>query len=170
MKIKKINKNRVIKYLLIPILIVHTQSYALPEDKSAPLELKAESAQFDQTQGIGRYEGNVVLQQGTLELKADRGLMYLKDGELDKIEAFGNPILIKYLPDANKPWLEGQGKKLIYFPQTGILKISDQVEFIQGSDHFIGDEVEYNTITDQINAKSTSDRPIKFIIQPQKNK
>ncbi|GBU09579.1 lipopolysaccharide export system protein LptA [Gammaproteobacteria bacterium] len=139
---------------------------ALPEDKSLPMELSSDSADYDQIKGIGVYKGNVLVKQGSLEVYADIGYIYTIDKVLDRIEAEGAPIKMKYLPDVNKEWVNGEGKILHYDAKTGIITISKNAKFTQGGDVITGDSMSYDTNNDIIRAKSGSNERVKMIIQP----
>ena len=64
-------KNRTLATLLLS-LIVSASAFALPEDQTKPIELEADQAKLNNKTGISEYIGNVIVIQGTAELRADR--------------------------------------------------------------------------------------------------
>jgi Uncharacterized protein conserved in bacteria len=76
-------------------LILSTLSgwtFALPEDRDQPIEINADSAVINEKENRARYEGAVVVTQGTLKLNGDVvDLSTNESGEVDSFVATGGP-------------------------------------------------------------------------------
>ncbi len=140
-------------------------SMALPEDKTLPFELTSDSAQFDQAKGLGIYKGNVLLKQGTMEIRSTESRVYMVNQELEHIEGDG-PITMKYLPDLAKPWINGQGEKLHYDAKTGIVTLTGKAKMVQGEDEITGDVMTYDVNKDVVRAVGSGKNQVRIEIKP----
>ena len=91
-------------------ITLFSSAYALPEDSSLPIQITADTGGYDQKINEGFYDSNVIMTQGTLEIKADHAKFTMVNDELDQVIATGKLIKIKYLPEKNKPWVLGEGE------------------------------------------------------------
>lgn len=139
---------------------------ALPEDRDKPIQIEADSAELDQNAGVITYTGNVVVVQGTMRLVADTGKIFLVEGEFQRMEATGNPTTFRYQPDVDKEVIDGEGRRVEYNVETGLVTVTDNARFTQGQDEFNGDYIEYDLSTDIIRADSKDGGRIRLVIQP----
>ncbi len=146
-------------------------SHALPEDSSLPIQITADEVNYDQQTGEGVYKNNVIMTQGSLEIRADIAKFIMENNALSYVEAKGNLIKIKYLPEKDKPWVLGEGRTLEYYPNQNRLILKTDAKLVQEKDTVVADQIEYDTIAKKVKAhgKSKSDR-VFFEIQPNKNK
>lgn len=149
------------------VLSVCTLAYSLPEDSQLPIQITSDTGGYDHQIGEGFYENNVVMTQGTLEIKSDHAKFTMKDDELDYVIATGKLIKIKYLPDKEKPWIFGEGEILEYFPKKNLLVLKNKAKIEQGEDIVEASRLEYNTVEQKVKALSGSktDR-VFFEIKP----
>lgn len=168
---RRANKQRV--SVLIPLLALLaagllSRAIALPDDRRQPINLEADSANFDQRTGVSEYRGNVLLSQGSLRLAADNAKVFINDGSFRRMEADGSPTQFSYQPEASKPPIEGSGRRVTYNVKTGIVIVSGNAYFIQGGDKFSGETIEYNLIKDTISARGDGKTGrIKITLQPE---
>ena len=62
-------------------------TWALDSDKEQPIQIVADVAVRDEVAGETRYEGNVVLTQGSLQITADKLSIQHSDSGADRIVA-----------------------------------------------------------------------------------
>ena len=152
--------------LLAPTLVL-----GLPEDRDQPIQLEADTAHWDQNTGISTYEGNVVITQGSMRLFADTAVIYLNEGEFQRMEADGNPVRFRYKPAVNKEEIFGKGQHATYDVTDALITVSDNAHFTQGGDEFTGDHVEYDLEKDLVKARGASGGGrVQFTIQPRNEK
>lgn len=150
---------------LLFLNVIFDFAVALPEDKTLPFELTSDSAQFDQAKGLGVYKGNVLLKQGTMEIRSTESRVYMVNQELEHIEGDG-PIKMKYLPEITKPWINGQGEKLHYDAKTGIVTLTGNAKIIQGEDEISGDVMTYDVNKDIVRAVGDGKKQVRIEIKP----
>ena len=139
--------------------------FALPEDRDQPISLKADSASFDQRTGVSTYQGHVEINQGTMNLAADKATVYFtNEGTFQRMEAEGAPSRFRYQPSRNKPHIEGVGKRIVYNAAKAEVVVSGKAHFVQGRDEFTGPVIVYDLTKDVVNASGG----VQFIIHPTK--
>lgn len=147
---------------LLPLLV-----FALPEDRSQPIQLEANRGQIDQKTGVSTYEGNVIISQGSMRMNAEVATIHIKDGGFQRMEATGNPVNLRYRPNANKPEIIGTSQRVEYDVPSAKVIMSGNAKLTQGQDTFTGERVEYDLKGDVVRARGAGDSGrIQFIIQP----
>ncbi|MGF1529707.1 MAG: lipopolysaccharide transport periplasmic protein LptA [Candidatus Competibacterales bacterium] len=141
---------------------------ALPEDRDQPIYLEADNAEFDQQSGTMVYRGNVVLTQGSLGLMADQATLYTRDGELQRMEATGQPVRFRYTHAHDKPQINGEGSRVEYdVSDAQVVVTGDPVRFTQGGDVITGARAVYHLTTDRVTMEGLGER-IKIELAPRR--
>lgn len=157
--------------LLITFWMFASYCYALPEDQNLPIKITSKEGSYNQETGMGVYKDDVIMTQGTLEIKADIATFNMVDDELNHVEATGNLIKIKYLPELDKPWIYGEGLELEYKPKEDLLILKKNAKITQDKDTMVADKIEYNIKTKKMRALSNSNKDrIIFKIEPKGTK
>ncbi|MFT4021518.1 MAG: lipopolysaccharide transport periplasmic protein LptA [Acinetobacter sp.] len=100
-------------------------AYALPSDRNQPVSLVADRATYNDKTGYTTYTGNVVIEQGTMKLQADSVTAQLnKDRQISTVTALGRPARFQQKTDANKGLAKGEGQKIVYNADTGIITLT----------------------------------------------
>ena len=79
-------------------LLLSSGTTALESDRDQPIQIVADVAVRDELAGETRYEGNVVLTQGSLVITADTLSIRHNTDEADKIVAIGKPATLVQQP------------------------------------------------------------------------
>ncbi len=148
---------------------------ALESDSSQPINIEADAATYDEAKGETIYTGNVHTTQGSLDVLADKMIVYQKSGKTEKIVAFGKPAKLKQTPEPGKPDWHGLGQRAEYFPDTGILILYDNALAWQGekadtSDRVASDRIEYDSRNSVMKAGTPSaagSRRVHVTLQPE---
>lgn len=100
-------------------------TFALPSDRSQPVSLVADKATYNDKTGYTTYTGNVVIEQGTMKLQADSVTAQLnKNRQISTVTASGRPARFQQKTEANKGFAKGEGQKIVYNADTGIITLS----------------------------------------------
>ena len=75
---------------------------ALDSDRDQPIQIEADIAVRDESAGETRYEGNVILTQGSLRITADRISIKHDSAAADKIVAIGQPATLVQQPASDQ--------------------------------------------------------------------
>lgn len=161
--------NKIINiYTAVSIALLMSVANALPEDSALPIQITADMGGYDQQLNEGFYDKNVVMTQGTLEIRADNAKFSMVDNELEQVIANGQLIKIKYLPEKDKPWVYGQGEILEYFPKKNLLILKKNAKLTQDTDIVEANVIEYNTLEKKVRALSDANKSdrVFFEIKP----
>lgn len=124
--------------------IAAAQAYAKNKTNSHKVDIQARYLLLDDNQGISTYEGNVVFTKGTLVIKADTMTLYYDGEKLSKVLILGSPADVRHQPD-NEAQVHSQAKKMEYLLAEDKLTLTGQAFVTQGSRHFSGETIEYDT-------------------------
>jgi lipopolysaccharide export system protein LptA len=144
------------------------QSRALSSDKDQPIELEADGVELDEGRGVSVYRGNVVLNQGTMRLNADRLTVTHTGTRPTKIVAEGRPVRFRQLPDDSKEFVYGRAQRAEYSVDSEELVLIGDARLEQGKDSFQSDRIVYNRIKSRIKAGAAAEgkERVKITITP----
>ena len=116
-------------------------------DRDKPVNLEADTVTLDDIRKVSVYEGNVILSQGTILLRADRVQTTQSDAGLDKAVATGRPVAFRQKLDGQDEFIEGFADRIEYSGTTGQLELIGQARLRRGSDELRGAQISYNANT-----------------------
>ena len=85
--------------VLLLLLALLGSSTALAADTNHPIEITADPAMREEPSGKTTYRGDVVLTQGSLEIRADRLVFGFDADDTTLITATGNPATLRQQPE-----------------------------------------------------------------------
>lgn len=114
------------RILVTCFLLSSFSVWALKDDFKQQIFIDADNAVLEQD--ISVYTGNVVVNQGGMQIKSSRLEVYLDDRKPDKVIATGNPVYMKQVVEAGK--LERHGKSSIaeYFINQSLIVLKGNAE------------------------------------------
>jgi len=137
----------------------------LSTDRNQSLNIEADKAQLDNLKGFTIYSGNVIVNQGTLQLFADKvTLTYNAEKQVQTIiaESNGQMVRFKQLLD-NKEEVRAQAKKMEYLAKDEILHLKQDAQVWKAKDTVSGQHIVYDSKRAQVTA---SEGRVKVIIEP----
>lgn len=129
--------------LVFGLLLGAVAAQALPEDRSQPIHISADKALRDEKQGFTVYEGNVRMQQGSLQITAQRLTVFHQVEEADRILAEGNPAHMQQRPEPEKSLMHARGKTIEYFKSEERVLLRENASVEQDGSKVTGDSIEY---------------------------
>lgn len=163
-----------LRYLAIVAIIATTglaaamDAHALREDRNQPIRISANAVTVDQKTGVTRYQGDVVIQQGSLHIAADRVVIRQGKGEIESLSAFGNPVTFRQRPDGEAQEIKGSAARLQYSAGDQILHLYDDVALQRGDDVLHSATLHYDLDNDRLQAESDPNTRVYTVIQPRK--
>lgn len=133
-------------------------SMGLESDKSQPITIQADYAEISEAVGTAIYQGNVQLNQGSLQIYSDRIVVFSNDKKkVEKVVATGSPASFEQQLESNKPKVVAKANDIEYQPLNSKLILSHQAELTQGDNLFEGERIEYNIKLQILNASGDID-------------
>ena len=146
-------------------------AFALSTDRDQPIELEADRAELDNATGVSTYTGNVVVTQGTMRLEADKLILQTVDGDIESMEATGQPAYFRQRPDGEDQDVEGGGRRIDYRSSDAKVVLTGEAWVNQGKDELRGARIEYDIDADRVLAsrEQEGEQRVRIIIQPRKS-
>lgn len=171
------NNRQLISLLLASLLTL--PALALESDAAEEITIKSDRAELDRKAGTAIYIGDVILEQGTLKITADRITLFSNEQrELTKAVAIGLPAHFQQQMEEEKGLTQAQGKTITYLtPKKHVTLLGDATLKQEGS-VFTGETIIYDIFSENVSAKGetqtelnpdSEQKPsrVKMIIQPE---
>mgnify|MGYP001756923201 CR=1 FL=1 len=154
-------------FLATSLALISQQATALPSDANQPIRLTADKATYSESTNITTYSGNVVITQGTLKITADNIVVHLSDNRsINAVIATGSPATFQQVVTAEKGLAVGQGNKIEYNAQTGIVTLTGNAKLTQNGASFAGNTIRYSLKLGDVEAKAGAGRRVELVLPP----
>ncbi|MEO0435836.1 MAG: lipopolysaccharide transport periplasmic protein LptA [Pseudomonadota bacterium] len=100
--------------LLLLVAFESSNGIALPDDRRQAIEISANRAVRDDKAGHTIYSGNVVLEQGSLQIEADRLTIFHEKDAADRIVAIGEPAKLRQQPELDEEFVRASAGRIVY--------------------------------------------------------
>ena len=156
---------------LVGMTLLATAAHAEKADRDKPVNLEADTVTLDDINKVSVYQGNVILSQGTLMLRADRVQVTQNAAGLDRISASGRPVAFRQKLDGREEFIEGFADRIEYDSVSSQLELIGQARLRRGVDELRGAQISYNANTEfykvvgQPGAMTPSGR-VRAVIRP----
>lgn len=165
--------------LAIALLLSVFSGIALAEkaDKDKPINLEADRVNIDDAKKVSVFEGNVVLTQGTLQIRADRMVVREDAQGFSYGVAYGNLVMFRQKREGVDEYVEGQAERIEYDGKAERVQLFNRAQMRRGGDEIRGSYISYDQPTEFFRVTGAPDdqagKPgagrVRAIIQP-KNK
>ncbi|EDY87441.1 cell envelope biogenesis protein YhbN [gamma proteobacterium HTCC5015] len=159
-------------FSLLLCLFWPTASLALENDSTAPIKVSADKAEFQQAKGSAIYTGNVYLQQGSIEIRADKMELIADQGVLKEAYVFGGSedkqrALLKQ-KNEDGSWTEGQAEQIHIEQASGDIELKGNARLDDGNSTIKGPLIHYNSRQQTVEAQSDGDNSdrVEMIFKP----
>ena len=142
--------------------------YALESDAQQPITIDSNTATYDDSTATSIYAGNVVCLQGSIRVNADKLIVYLKNGEAEKLLFTGNPSRFKQTPNAGSEDIIGEALTGEYYPKDNLLVMIDNAIVKQGNATYASKLIQYDIKNSLVRAgeKSSDAKRVHVILKP----
>lgn len=142
--------------------------FGLDTDAEQPVYIDSDNAIYDEKAEISTYTGNVIATQGSIRIDADKLVVYLKDGNIVKLVATGNPSHFEQLPAEGKEKVYGEGLVNEFYPEKNLLIFMKKASVRQGDAKQSSDYIEYDTKNSLLKAgeKNSDGKRVHSVIKP----
>lgn len=155
------------RLLAAGLLLASPPLLALPEDAQQPVKVTADNARFDETRGEAVYRGNVLTQQGTLEVRGDSLTLKVDSkGSLTTARTLGKPAHYQQKTDPAKGLVTADASEIIFDNTTGVVTLIGNAVLRQEGTSFTGPRIVYSTVRKQIEASSDASQRVQLVFPP----
>jgi lipopolysaccharide export system protein LptA len=138
-------------FIALALVLFSTPLLALKDDVTKPVRIEADTIVFNKSQGFGKYSGNVVIVQGSLQIRAASIEIKAPNSNIELITAKGGPVRFQQTMDDGKV-AKGQANLLRYAVKEKKLYLDGSAELSQNNDKFSSQHIEYSTRTGELKA------------------
>ncbi len=140
--------------LLIPA------AFAEQADRTKPVNIEANRVDMDDLHKVGVYQGNVILTQGTLLLRADKVEVHQDKDGFSTAVAFGNPVYFRQKQDGSDEYIEAYADRIDMDNKNNTVLLTGDARLKKGADELHAKTVFYNTVTEAFWAKNDENAPV----------
>lgn len=133
----------------------------LPDDRIQAIEITANRAVRDERAGFTIYSGNVILDQGSLHIEAERLTIYHDREDADRIVAEGEPARMRQQPGPDQDDVTAEARRIEYFKSLERVILRQAASIKQGGATVTGESIEYFMAEQRVRAdasENASDR------------
>ena len=159
------------------LLVFSAMAHAEKADRDKPINLEADTVTVDDAKRVSTYEVNVVLVQGTLNIRSDK-MIVTEDAEgFQHGTAYGNPAYFRQKREGLDEYIEGWGKRIEYDNRTDKLELYTNARMKKNQDEVHGEFISYDGKTEMFHvigaAKDTASTGtargrVRAVMQPKK--
>ncbi len=160
------------KIFLLISLIISFDVLSEKSDKDKPIEIEADSMTVDDSKSTSIYEGDVILTQGTLIIKADTLIVREDKQGFQHSTSIGKPTTFKQKMEGSDKFIQGKALRIEYDGHMDKIHLYKNAEVKRGDDIVVGDYITYDANAEiaqaMSNNSSTSGKKsrTKAIIKP----
>ena len=124
-------------------LAVCRLAYALPDDRLQAIEITAERAERDEKAGYTVYSGDVILEQGSLHIEADKLTIFHDSEAADRIVAVGAPATLRQQPEIDKAFVTASAGRITYVKSRERVMLRKDATIEQDGAVVSGESIDY---------------------------
>ncbi|MFO1282025.1 MAG: lipopolysaccharide transport periplasmic protein LptA [Burkholderiales bacterium] len=128
-------------------------------DREKPIHYSADRGDLNYETKLGKLDGNVVLTQGTITVRADRLTFKQNADNSMQVSATGNPVSFRQRRDGSDEYYEGYAQRVEYDGAKDLLELFDRALLKRGPDEIRSNYISYNAKTELFTAEGRPDTP-----------
>lgn len=140
---------------IFALLPAANATWALDSDREQPIQIVADVAVRDEVAGETRYEGNVVLTQGSLQITADKLSIQHTESGADRIVATGSPATLIQQPTPDQTPVDASAQRIEYIRSEDLVRLLENARIAQNGSTLSGNQIDYLVSQRSVRAKGT---------------
>ena len=144
------------KIFLLISLIISFDVLSEKSDKDKPIEIEADSMTVDDSKSTSIYEGDVILTQGTLIIKADTLIVREDKQGFQHSTSIGKPTTFKQKMEGSDKFIQGKAQRIEYDGHMDKIHLYKNAEVKRGDDIVVGDYITYDANAEIAQAMSNN--------------
>ena len=138
---------------ILTCMLVAQCAFAEQADRSKPVNVDADSVQMDNVNKTSFYQGDVVLQQGTLLLRSNTLAIHQDAQGFSTATAIGSPAYFRQLQDGSSEYIEGWADRIDVDNKQNTILLTGHARLKRGTSEMHANAMMYNTATQKFWAK-----------------
>ncbi|MFK8043624.1 lipopolysaccharide transport periplasmic protein LptA [Congregibacter sp.] len=143
--------------LVFTALLAPDFAQALPDDRLQSIEITAERAVRDERAGFTVYSGDVIMQQGSLHITADKITIFHDSEAADRIIAIGEPATLRQQPEIDKGFVTASAGRIVYQKSREWVQLREAAVIEQDGAVVSGESIDYYMAEQRVRADADSE-------------
>jgi len=141
-------------------------------DRDKPVNLEADRVTIDDSKKIAMFEGNVVLTQGTLQIRGDRMEVRQDKEGFRQGTTWGSPAHFRQKREGFDEYIEGWAERIEYDGRAESVQMFNRAQLKRGQDEVRGNYISYDSrseffqVTGAGSPAAESGGRVRAVIQP----
>ena len=152
------------------MLTLSTQVSALPDDRNQPIKVQAQKLEANRGKNLSVYSGNVVITQGSLQIRADRVEVHgSASGEIKRVVATGKPAHFQQQVEQSENPVKAKAQRIEFTVSSDELHLSGDAHVDRDGNTLAAERIDYDMNSEQMQAQGQSgDGRVEMIWKPEK--
>lgn len=153
--------------IALAILALHLPALGLPNDREQPIEVDADRAVREAE--FVTYLGNVVINQGSLRIEAEKVVVTSRGSHVERIVATGAPAQFQQQQEPEQQPMRARAQTIDYHLDNALIVLTEQAAVWQEGSEVLGQRIEYQIESQTVRADGGGeggDR-VRMVLQPQ---
>lgn len=152
------------------VLAVGAQAAALPDDRSQPIKVQAKKLEANRGENLSVYSGNVVITQGSLQIRADRVEVHgNEDGEINRVIATGKPAHFQQQVQQSQTPVKARARRIEFTVASDELHLTGSAHVDRDGNTLTAEKIDYDLTSEQMQAQGQAgDGRVEMIWKPEK--
>lgn len=152
------------------VLAVGAQAAALPDDRSQPIKVQAKKLEANRGENLSVYSGNVVITQGSLQIRADRVEVHgNEDGEINRVIATGKPAHFQQQVQQSQTPVKARARRIEFTVASDELHLTGSAHVDRDGNTLTAEKIDYDLTSEQMQAQGQAgDGRVEMIWKPER--
>jgi len=156
-----------LRWMVLLLALLPAMAAALSSDRDQPITIEADRATLNEKDGNGVYEGNVHLQQGSLQLRGDRMSVQMSGKALEQIVLTGQPASFQQRPEGRDSDQHAEAGRIEYHASDQRIILLENARVWQsGAEEFRSERIVYDIRSNTVTAGGSSGDRVRITLQP----
>ncbi|SDZ93731.1 lipopolysaccharide transport periplasmic protein LptA [Microbulbifer marinus] len=146
------------------------QLQALQSDREQPIKVQAKKLEANRSSNLSVYSGNVVITQGSLEIRADRVEVHGNaSGEISRVIATGKPAHFQQQMQQSQSPVKARARRIEYTVASDELHLTGDAHVDRDGNTLTAEKIDYDLNSEQMQAQGQSgEGRVEMIWKPEK--
>ncbi|MCA0901730.1 lipopolysaccharide transport periplasmic protein LptA [Microbulbifer agarilyticus] len=145
------------------------QALALPDDRQQPVKVSADNLEANRSKNLSIYSGNVVISQGSLQIRADRVEVHGNSkGEINKVVATGKPAHFQQQVEESTNPVKARAQRIEFLVARDALQLTGEAFVDRDGNTLSAERIDYDLNSEQMQAQGQSEKKrVEMIWKPE---
>ena len=149
--------------------LLTANAQALPNDREQPVKVSADKLEANRSKNLSVYSGNVVISQGSLQIRADRVEVHGNTkGEINKVVATGTPAHFQQQVEESTSPVKARAKRIEFLVSSDALQLTGEAFVDRDGNTLSAERIDYDLNSEQMQAQGQSEKKrVEMIWKPE---